>query len=68
MMEIDDTFPAVVPAHRSVCSAVGDADGVIAKAEELGGKLAVGPVDVPIGRFAGIVDPQGAFFTIMHAR
>jgi predicted enzyme related to lactoylglutathione lyase len=25
-----------------------------------------GPMDMPIGRFAGFVDPQGASFTVMQ--
>ena len=44
---------------------VDDADSTAAKAESLGGKIMVGPMDTPVGRFAGIVDPQGAMFSVI---
>lgn len=44
---------------------VADADSSAAKAESLGGKIMVGPMDTPVGRFAGIVDPQGAMFSVI---
>ena len=40
---------------------VEDVDATVAKAQELGAHLCIPPMDVPgKGRFAGIVDPQGA--------
>jgi predicted enzyme related to lactoylglutathione lyase len=67
MMEmLEDRFPAGTPAHWSVCFAVSDADATVAKAREQGGTVVAEPVDMPIGRFAAIVDPQGAWFTIME--
>jgi predicted enzyme related to lactoylglutathione lyase len=67
MMQMsDDMFPPDTPAHWSVCFAVSDADAVVAKARELGATIVVEPMDMPIGRFAGIIDPQGAAFTIMQ--
>jgi len=67
MMEmVEGMFPPGTPPHWSVCFAVADADATIAKAREHGGIVAVEPVDMPIGRFAAIVDPQGAAFTIMQ--
>jgi predicted enzyme related to lactoylglutathione lyase len=45
---------------------VKDADATIALAQKLGGKLHVGPQDIPkVGRYAVLTDPQGAAFTIM---
>ncbi len=44
---------------------VSDADSTAAKAESLGGKIMVPPMDTPVGRFAGIVDPQGAMFSVI---
>lgn len=68
MMEmVEGMFPPGTPPHWSVCFAVADADGTVAKAREHGGMVAVEPMDMPIGRFAAIVDPQGAAFTIMQA-
>jgi uncharacterized protein len=67
MMEmVEGMFPPGTPPHWSVCFAVADADGTVAKAREHGGMIAVEPMDMPIGRFAAIVDPQGAAFTIMQ--
>jgi hypothetical protein len=66
MQMTDDMFPPEVPAHWSVCFAVADADGVVAKARELGATIVAEPMEMPIGRFAAMIDPQGAAFTIMQ--
>jgi predicted enzyme related to lactoylglutathione lyase len=67
MMEIDDEhFPAGLQPHWSVCFAVADCDGIVARARELGATISSEPMDMPIGRFAGLVDPQGAAFTVMQ--
>jgi predicted enzyme related to lactoylglutathione lyase len=67
MMQItDEMFPPEVPAHWSVCFAVSDCDAVVAKAKEQGATVVAEPMDMPIGRFAGMIDPQGASFTIMQ--
>jgi predicted enzyme related to lactoylglutathione lyase len=55
-----------VPPHWSVCFAVADCDAIVAKARELGATITYEPMDMPIGRFAGIVDPQGAAFSVMQ--
>ena len=62
----DHAFPPEVPAHWSVCFAVADADGTIEKAKQLGANVNAGPMDMPIGRFAALMDPQGAPFTVMQ--
>jgi predicted enzyme related to lactoylglutathione lyase len=67
MMEMtDDMFPPEVPAHWSVCFAVADCDGTVAKAREHGATVTAEPMDMPIGRFAGMIDPQGASFAVMQ--
>ena len=44
---------------------VENTDKSAAKAKELGGKIEMGPQDIPgIGRFAVVRDPQGAYFSI----
>jgi uncharacterized protein len=69
MMEMtDEWFPPEVPAHWSVCFAVADADAIAAKVAELGGTVTSPPMDMPIGRFAGLIDPQGASFTVMQPK
>jgi predicted enzyme related to lactoylglutathione lyase len=42
---------------------VPDADEAAARAEELGGTVLLPPMDVPVGRFTVLADPQGASFT-----
>src|SRR3954470_404646 len=67
MMEmVEGMFPPGTPPHWSVCFAVADADDTVAKARAHGGTIVAEPMDMPIGRFAAIVDPQGAAFTIMQ--
>jgi predicted enzyme related to lactoylglutathione lyase len=66
MQMTDDVIAAEVPPHWGVCFAVADCNGTVAKARELGASVTVEPVDMPIGRFAGLIDPQGASFTVMQ--
>ncbi|HEX3511768.1 MAG TPA: VOC family protein [Solirubrobacteraceae bacterium] len=68
MMQMSgEMFPPEVPPHWSVCFAVLNADAVVAKARELGATVVAEPMDMPIGRFAGMIDPQGGAFTVMQA-
>jgi predicted enzyme related to lactoylglutathione lyase len=66
MQMTDDYFPAEIPPHWGVCFAVADCDGIVAKARSLGATVTNEPMDMPIGRFAGLIDPQGASFTVMQ--
>src|SRR5262249_44018265 len=59
-------FPDEAPPHWSVCFAVADCDATVAKARELGATITMEAMDTPIGRFAGIIDPQGAPFAVMQ--
>jgi len=55
------------PPNWCAYVAVADVDAASKKATELGGKVVAGPMDVPgIGRFAVLVDPQGASFAIFR--
>lgn len=45
--------------------AVADCDSTVKKAESLGGKTLMQPMDSPPGRFATIQDPQGAIFSVI---
>jgi uncharacterized protein len=65
MQMTDEYFPAEIPPHWGVCLAVADCDATVAKARELGATVTNEPMDMPIGRFAGLVDLQGASFTVM---
>ena len=67
MMQMsDEYFPPEVPPHWNVCFAVADCDATVAKARELGATVTTEPMDMPIGRFANLIDPQGASFSIMQ--
>jgi len=45
---------------------VTDVDATAKKAVELGGKVVHGPADIPtVGRFAVIIDPQGAAINVI---
>jgi uncharacterized protein len=66
MQMTDELFPPEVPSHWQVCFAVADCDATFNKGRELGASVIAEPMDMPIGRFAGLIDPQGASFTIMQ--
>ena len=57
-----------IPPHWGVYIGVEDTDAAVAKAEGLGGKVMAPPTDVPIGRFASLLDPQGAAVSIFAGR
>ena len=58
-------MPSDVPDHWLVYFGSADVDADAKKAAELGGKVAVEPTDIPgMGRFAVLLDPQGAAFAI----
>jgi predicted enzyme related to lactoylglutathione lyase len=67
MQMTDEYFPAEIPPHWGVVFAVADCDAIVAKARTLGATVTNEPMDMPIGRFAGLIDPQGASFTVMQA-
>ena len=46
--------------------AVADCDAAVAKAQELGGSVAMPAVDSSVGRFAGLTDPHGANFGVVQ--
>jgi uncharacterized protein len=67
MMEMsDEYYPPEVPPHWAVCFAVADCDAIAARGRQLGATITFEPVDMSIGRFAGLMDPQGAAFAVMQ--
>ncbi len=66
MQMTDEYFPPEVPPHWGVCFAVAECDAIVARARELGAAITTEPMDMPIGRFANIIDPQGASFSVMQ--
>jgi predicted enzyme related to lactoylglutathione lyase len=43
---------------------VDDADQSAARVEELGGRVVLPPMEIPIGKFSVVTDPAGAAFTV----
>lgn len=54
------------PAHWLIYFATNDVDATVARTKELGGQVMVPGTDIPgMGRFAVLMDPQGAFFSVV---
>jgi len=60
--------PPGAPPHWLVYFFVTDLDASVAKAEELGASVHMGPMTIPnVGRMAVVADPQGAVFSLFGA-
>ena len=57
-MPMGDHYPPQVPPHWLVYFTVEECDAAAARAQQLGGKLMVPPMDIEPGRFAVIDDPH----------
>ncbi|MEE9383865.1 MAG: VOC family protein [Nannocystaceae bacterium] len=57
---------ANISPHWVPYFAVADLHATAAKVGELGGRVLVGPVDIDVGTFIAISDPQGAVFMAMQ--
>lgn len=66
MLPMPPMIPKEVPPHWLVYFAVDDTDAAVAKAGELGGVVRMPPMDVPVGRFSVLADPQGATFAVIR--
>jgi uncharacterized protein len=55
-----------VPPHWRVYFTVVNCDAGTARVEQLGGSRIFGPMDIPIGRFSVVTDPQGATFSLFQ--
>jgi len=65
MMPKPAQMPAQVPSFWMPYFQVTSVDTSASKAKELGGKVMVGPNEIPgTGRFAVLTDPQGAAFAV----
>ena len=65
MMPLGPMHPPGTPPHWLVYFAVADADATVAKTGELGGRTLSPAMDIPIGRFATLMDPRGGVFAII---
>ncbi|MER8186719.1 VOC family protein [Kitasatospora sp. NPDC094015] len=64
-MEMTPDFPPELPPYVGVYFAVEDCDAAVARTTARGGKVVFGPLDSPFGRFAALIDPQGAAFAVL---
>jgi predicted enzyme related to lactoylglutathione lyase len=65
MRMTEEEFPAEVPSYVQVYWTVADCDAAVATVQRLGGRLVFGPMTMPFGRFAAVIDPQGAPFAVI---
>lgn len=65
MFAIGQDMPADMPPHWGVYFAVADCDAAVGTASTLGATVFEPPTDIPVGRFAVLSDPQGAFFRVI---
>jgi uncharacterized protein len=65
MFEIGGDMPADMPPHWGVYFAVADCDAAVGTASTLGATVIQPPMDIPVGRFAALRDPQGAYFSVI---
>jgi uncharacterized protein len=69
MMPKPKEMPAHIPSYWMPYFQVTKIDDTASKAKELGGKVMVGPTDIPnAGRFAILTDPQGAVFALFERK
>ena len=65
MMAIDPAW-GPMPSNWMVYFTVADCDAALENIKSLGGRVVMGPMDVPgTGRFATCQDPQGAHFNVI---
>lgn len=62
---MDERYPAGTPAHWRVTFEVEDCAATIARCLELGGSVLTGPLDLPVGHYALLADPQGGTFGVI---
>jgi predicted enzyme related to lactoylglutathione lyase len=66
--DVRGRIPDEVPAHWMVYFASAEVDEAVEKIKGLGGQVMFGPIDIPAGRFAMVVDPAGAAFAVINPR
>ena len=54
-----------IPPNWGVYFAVDDTDATLDAATKRGATVLNGPMDIPVGRFAVLMDPQGAVFSVI---
>lgn len=66
ILDMDERgVPAEIPPHWLAYFATENTDATVDQAKERGGNLMMGPIDLPVGRFAILTDPHGAAFAVI---
>jgi len=65
MADLTGMVPDDVPPYWLVYFTVPDADAAVETTKASGGQVVVGPLDMSVGRFVILQDPQGAVFAAM---
>lgn len=65
MMDITGRVPDEIPSHWLTYFGVDDTDAAVEQAKSGGGSVTFGPIDIPAGRFAIVLDPAGAAFAVI---
>ena len=68
MMLKSPEMPAEMPPAWGVYFAVADTDATVARAQELGASVFMGPADIEPGRFAVLSDTVGAVFSVLQLK
>ncbi|GHJ45117.1 hydroxylase [Catellatospora sp. TT07R-123] len=63
---MDARYPLDAPAHWRVTFEVSDCARAVARCRELGGQVLTGPLEMPVGNYAILADPQGGMFAIIE--
>jgi predicted enzyme related to lactoylglutathione lyase len=65
IMQIDESW-GEVPPFWGVYVGVENIDAALEATPKLGGKIVMPIIEIPVGRFAGILDPTGAMITLIQ--
>src|SRR5438128_1474611 len=66
-VSVESADEAAARARQLGATVVAEGDGTATKARKLGAQARIPPRDIPnVGRFAVLVDPQGAHFAIIR--
>jgi uncharacterized protein len=66
MIPMGDMFPPDVPPHWRITVEVDVCAVAAQRCADLGGQVFLGPVDLGIGQYAQLFDPQGAAFGVIE--
>jgi uncharacterized protein len=65
-MPIEGNLPDGTPPVWIVHLSVPSAEGAMETTKEAGGRVLTDVIEIPVGRLAAVMDPQGAFFSIIE--